>query len=309
MRQYKATLYALSAMLLCACATGSSSFHRIADGESFPEDKTVAYDYQPADNRTLKIVTLNIAHGRNQTANQLLLNEEGIKRNINHAAHVLKRVNADIVALQEADGPSVWSGNFDHVELLARYAGYPWYYRANHAQSWLFNYGTAVLSRVPVDEILQHTFSPSPPTFNKGFLLSTIRWTHDSDSKAVLSVDVISVHLDFSRRSVRKKQVAELSAALSERQNPVIILGDFNSEWSAEGSVVKRLADELGMSVYKPLAEDLHTYKSANRYDWILISSDLKFVKYEVLPDLISDHLAVVAVIMLEDSSNESSTE
>ena len=293
-------LYWLSTITLSACVTAGSQYHRIADGSSFPADKSVTHTYRPADNGSLRIVTLNIAHGRNQAANQLLLSKQDIEQNIVNIATVLKRVDADVVALQEVDGPSAWSGNFDHIEMLARTAGYPWYYRADHAHGWLFNYGTAVLSRLPVDEVMQHTFAPSPPTFNKGFLLSKIRWRDDGSSETALAVDIVSVHLDFSRHNVRQKQIAEMSAALVGRENPMIILGDFNSEWLADGSVVKRLADESGMSAYRPDADDLPTYKSDNRYDWILISNDFVFIRYEVLPDLLSDHRAVVADIGLK---------
>ncbi|MGB5278168.1 MAG: endonuclease/exonuclease/phosphatase family protein [Gammaproteobacteria bacterium] len=261
-------------------------------------------DDQPANEGTLKILSLNIAHGRNQSINQLLLTEEAIKRNIINIARVLRTVDADVVALQEADGPSSWSGNFDHIERLAREAGYPWYYRANHAESWLFSYGTAILSRMPVNEIMQYTFEPSPPTFNKGFLLGTVKWTTDNEYGAKVAIDIASVHLDFSRHSVREKQIAELSAVLSSRENPLIIAGDFNSNWFAQESTVRRLAENAGMSAYKPLVPGLQTYQSRHRYDWILISSELAFVSYRVLPDLISDHQAVVAEISLKTPAN-----
>ena len=301
---FRVLLCFLSTVLLSACTGGAANYHRIADGEHFPADADVVNDYLAPDDGRLRIVTLNIAHGRNQTANQLLLNRADIEQNIIEIANVLERINADVVALQEADGPSVWSGNFDHIEVLAKRAGYPWHHRAEHAKSWLFNYGTAILSRIPVDEIMQHTFEPSPPTLNKGFLLSTIRWSDNGQEGEPVSVDIVSVHLDFSRRSVRDKQIAELSQALSGRGNPMIILGDFNSEWFAEDSVVKRLADESGMLVYRPFADNLQTYNADNRYDWILISSELEFVHYEVVPDRVSDHLAVVADVILKNPTD-----
>jgi hypothetical protein len=37
------------------------------------------------------------------------------------------------------------------------------------------------------------------------------------------------------------------------------------------------------------------------RLDWILISPDLQFSKYVVVPDVISDHYAVAAEIMLAE--------
>jgi endonuclease/exonuclease/phosphatase family metal-dependent hydrolase len=44
----------------------------------------------------------------------------------------------------------------------------------------------------------------------------------------------------------------------------------------------------------------MRTYVSRDRrFDWIMISNELEFVSYKVLPDIISDHLAVVAEVKL----------
>jgi len=302
----KPVIYLLASLLISSCTTVGINSHKIADADSFPADESVSQDYEVSNDGTLRIMTLNIAHGRNQAANQLLLEKEDIEQNIRAIARLLNKINADVVALQEADGASGWSGNFDHIELLAREAGYPWYYRANHAESWLFSYGTAILSRLPVSETLQHTFSPSPPTLNKGFLLGQVNWMNHKAPGSVLAVDVVSVHLDFSRQRVRDEQMTEMAEVFANRENPMIILGDFNSEWLAEKSVVKKLAEKAGMSVYDPGATDLHTYNSSRRYDWILISDEFDFIHYEVLPDVISDHLAVMAEIKLKNTTEKS---
>ena len=80
----------------------------------------------------------------------------------------------------------------------------------------------------------------------------------------------------------------------------MIILGDFNSDWFSDESVVKKLTNNGGMAVYRHDAKDLPTYNSRHRYDWILVSDELAFVNYTVLPDIVSDHAAVVADIRLE---------
>lgn len=300
----KPLFYLLVSLLISSCTTAGVSYNKNANGISFPADKTVSTDYEISTNGSLRILTLNIAHGRNQAANQLLLEKEDIEQNLSAIARFLKEINADVVALQEADGPSGWSGNFDHIEQLAREAGYPWHYRANHAESWLFSYGTAILSRLPVTELIQHTFTPSPPTFNKGFLLGQLNWTNASETGLALPVDVVSVHLDFSRQRVRDAQIAEMTDVLAKRTGPMIILGDFNSDWFSDESVVKRLAEESRLSVYQPSAENLHTYNAKHRYDWILISNELVFVHHEVLPDILSDHLAVLAEVRLRNTAD-----
>lgn len=252
----------------------------------------------------LKVINLNLAHGRKDGLNQLLLSTSTINGNLEDIAVVLNRVDADVVALQEADGPSRWSGGFDHVEQLAQHSGYPAYVRTSHASSWIFNYGTALLSKAPFTDVVYHTFQPSPPTMNKGFTLGQIVWQPDAHSKETLIVDVISVHLDFSRKSVREQQTAEMSEVLAGRNNPVIIMGDFNSDWFADEKVVRALAERGGLHAYRPEARDLGTYNSSGRrLDWILISEELEFTNYQVLPDTLSDHLAVVATIGLKSPS------
>lgn len=288
-------------VMMHSCATESRQVHTVASGDHFPADQTIVNGTRSHTN-VLKILTLNIAHGRKDAMNQVFLSKDRIQRNLSEIAHALAKQNADVIALQEADGPSLWSGGFNHVEAIAKQANYPWYYQAENASSWLFSYGAAILSRSPVSETLAYSFKPSPPTLNKGFLLTRIDWKPYPDAHKDMNIDIVSVHLDFSRQKVRESQIAEMKEVLSKRNNPMIILGDFNSEWFSDRSVVKRLAEDGSLKVYQPHADHLSTYKSReSRLDWILISSELEFVSYEVLQDTLSDHLAVVAEVRLSE--------
>ena len=109
----------------------------------------------------------------------------------------------------------------------------------------------------------------------------------------------MSVHLDFSRVSVRDEQVETLISELSTIQTPLIVMGDLNSEWDQQPSHVRLLAGALQLIAYEPTASDLGTYKdeSGKRFDWILASPTLEFRRYVVLPDRVSDHSAVYAEI------------
>lgn len=263
-----------------------------------PQSPAIAFS-----GNTLKVLSLNVAHGRKDRMNQLLLSANTIRKNLGDIATFLAGSGADIVALQEADAPSRWSGNFDHVALLAEQANYPVFTHTPHAVSWLFSYGTAILSQAAFTETINYTFEPSPPTMNKGFTLAQIVWQTGLEENPLMPVDIISVHLDFSRQEVRENQIREITAALGDRDNPVIILGDFNSDWLADELVVRALADDNKLKGYRPEDNGLGTYKSgenSKRLDWILISDPLEFARYEVLPDVLSDHKAVFAEIALQ---------
>lgn len=244
----------------------------------------------------LTVLTLNLAHGRKDSLNQIYLTAAQIENNLHEIAGILSQTNADVIGLQEADAPSRWSGGFDHVARLASDARYPVTAHSIHADSWLFSFGTALISRTRIDNVYHHSFSPSPPTLTKGLTFGQINWQPDGYPNPIV-VDLASVHLDFSRSSVRASQIGEMNSVLNGRNNPLIIMGDFNSDWSSHESVLRALADNHRLQVYRPDAKNLATYKSRRRLDWILISEELEFTAYEVLPQLLSDHSAVFASV------------
>ena len=291
-------LLGINLVVLVACATVEKQQRTFYSSNIEPDNAiNLQQDYPES---VLRVATLNLAHGRKDSFNQLFVGENSHKENLNDIADVLSQHKPHIVALQEADAESRWSGSFDHVAYLATTAEYPWRVHESNAESWLYQYGTALLSILPIVESIKHTFEPSPPTLDKGFVLAQIKWPSGNKNKS-RKIDIISVHLDFSRESVRKKQINEMIEIMSARMNPTIIMGDFNSEWLAEVSVIKELATKSRFSTYKPEAANYNSYKD-KRLDWILITKELEFVNYQVLPDTLSDHAMVVADIRFKDN-------
>jgi len=242
---------------------------------------------------TLKVMTLNVAHG---CKSQRFSKRAYVESCLNGIAEVLKRERPDVVALQEADGPSVWSGGFDHVVTLAKATQFPFRVHGRHVDGMKLAYGTALLSAVPLEDAFSFRFDLSRPTFPKGFVLATIRWPGQNAVK----MDVVSAHLDFSRASVRTAQVQEMVARLSGRGRPLIVMGDFNCQWTDDEPALRRLVEGLNLKPFRPDAGELGTFiASGKRLDWILISPELEFATCSVLPDTVSDHRPVVAVLRL----------
>jgi len=245
---------------------------------------------------TLDLLTLNVAHGRGTALNQMLVSERQHRQNLNDIAAILLDSGAHVAALQEADAASLWSGEFDHVKYLAETSNYLFSIHGYHADAWPYTYGAALLSRFKMSHTASHRFSPSWPTATKGFVRATVLW-RDSEHEEPTAVALVSVHLDFSREDVREAQINEMIDDLQALETPLIILGDFNADWSRDDSPVRVLASALGLHVFRPATQELGTYKGSERLDWILISEELSFVDYAVLPDIVSDHLAVLARI------------
>jgi len=262
------------------------------------EDGTAAIDSD-----IIRVVTLNMAHGRKDGKNQMFLKEGTIRNNLLELARLLDRAEADVIALQEADAESAWSGKFDHVDFLTQKSAYGCSHHGIHASKRFYDFGTALLSSHPFRGGFVHSFKPSKPTTTKGFTLAGLGWNPGAALAQPLLVKFVSVHLDFSRRSVRRSQIDEMVAVLAQIEGPMVLMGDFNTDWKTEDSSLKYLAEQLELSVFEPHADGLSTYGDKGaRLDWILISQELEFIKYAVFPDVVSDHYAVAAEIALRNS-------
>lgn len=280
----------LLALLVSACA--SEPMKRIELEGSCQVPETLVQG------STMSLLTLNLGHGRNTAWHQVFVSTERTYENLDRIAALLIETGADVVALQEADAPSRWSGRFHHVEYLRGRSSYECSLSGHHASSWLYTYGTALLSRAQMHRSESIVFPSSPPTLNKGFVVTTVYW---DNGHSVVPVTLVSVHLDFSRKSVRDKQAAILIATLRTVDTPVVMMGDINSGWDQQRSHVRQLAEGLELLAYDPGSDTLGTYKKPDgkRLDWILASKDLEFVDYRVLPDQLSDHLAVYAEVRM----------
>ncbi|NNJ78930.1 MAG: hypothetical protein HKP19_06680 [Xanthomonadales bacterium] len=246
----------------------------------------------------LIVGTLNVAHGRKEARNQVFLEVEEVRQNLLDLSESLDRAGADMMALQEVDAPSWWSGDFDHVEFLAAHSSYPCFLHGVHASTRLYDFGTALLSPHPLQGGFVHSFRPSWPTTTKGMTVAALDWNPDNRLAEPLRVKFVSVHLDFSRHSVRRAQIDEMVRVLGKLEGPLVVMGDFNTDWKTDGSSLRVLADRLGLAAYAPHAEGLATYgDDGARLDWILVSPGLRFEHHAVYPEVVSDHYAVVAAL------------
>jgi endonuclease/exonuclease/phosphatase family metal-dependent hydrolase len=245
----------------------------------------------------LAVITLNVAHGRADGVHQALLKKQTVVENLDRIGELLKDRSPDVVALQEADGPSIWSGRFDHVAYLAKAGGYENAYRGEHVSGLKLSYGTALLSRYPLENPASITFAPSPPTFTKGFVVAEISVPGSGP------ITVVAVHLDFARESVREEQVERLIEELAERPRPMIVMGDFNCDWDDEPTLAT-LAEKLDLRAFEHDGTTATFPKLGKRLDWILVSDHVEFIDYQVGETGLSDHQPVIAKLRIHQRKN-----
>ena len=250
-------------------------------------------------------MTVNVAHGRGDGRKQYFLDRDQIKANLEKIALTLNAFSPDLVALQEIDRASRWSGRFDHLQYLKQQSSMQNAFHGIHASGKFFHFGTAFLSTQPLGKTHSVRFSRSFPSLRKGFVAAQFEWTFNPDAPPV-HVNVISVHFDFLRNAVRKRQAETLVNFVQSLGGPVVLLGDFNSVWAADKSIVRSVAKTLDLQAFEPESDKLATYRARNtRVDWILISKPLKFVRYVNVPAILSDHDAVIADLEYIKNSDE----
>ncbi|MCM8528490.1 MAG: endonuclease/exonuclease/phosphatase family protein [Lentisphaeraceae bacterium] len=239
---------------------------------------------------TLKLMTLNIAHGRGTSINhQLFMKRSKLKRNLDKIAKVIQREKPDFCALQESDARTFYSNELHQSRYLAEKSKMLNCIQGRHVNGMNFIYGTAMLSKKEVSNPLSIAFDFKPPNPTKGVVIAstTLKGTE---------IDVVSLHLDFMRKKLRHAQLDSLISVLKERNRPSIIMGDFNSEWK-QNSSVQALCKKMHLKPWEPENKVSTFPKLKKRLDWILIPEELSFKSFKVLDDRLSDHQAVFAEI------------
>ncbi|MCB0277996.1 MAG: endonuclease/exonuclease/phosphatase family protein [Calditrichaeota bacterium] len=243
----------------------------------------------------IKVMTYNIAHGRRQTLNQLLLKPERIRKNLDAIAKLIQSVDADIVALQEADGPSNWSGNLNHVEYLAKQAMYSHHFRGEHShlktRNYTIDYGTALLSNYRLNGTKSIPFRLNKRD-TKGMVIGEVHLAERPEQ----SITAVSLHLDFLSRSIRKQQIEIAIQSLAEISGPLIVMGDFNCTWKTSRKLLEKFITRLELDCFEPQMQQL-TYpsrKPRKRIDWVFFSKHFEIINHFTLDDTASDHLPVV---------------
>jgi endonuclease/exonuclease/phosphatase family metal-dependent hydrolase len=222
----------------------------------------------------------------------------------------LRALQADVIGLQEVDvhwaQRSEWT---DEVRILADALGM----RAFFAPIYSLDppaageprreYGVAILSRWPIVSAQDHlltrlsTVTPNPtPTPMTGFPEVVIE-------KQGARVHVYATHLDYrADPSVRRTQVAETLDILAEDAGRSrVLVGDFNAPPEA-GELAPLWSMLTDAWAAAPGAGSGSTYPAlapVKRIDYVTTSAEVAVVGTDVPVETASDHLPVVADLMV----------
>jgi len=241
----------------------------------------------------ISVMSINMAHGRSDGRNQLLQSGTKIEQNVVAIGNLVARENPQIVAMQEADAPSWWSGGFSHVEKVGRLGRMTSVVQGKNIDGLGLHYGAAVVTRLQTSSARQVTFDKNYPTFSKGFVVVTCSWPGDP----AFQFDVLSLHLDFASAKVRSRQLAVLTELVNKNPRPMILMGDFNTDMSAD--LLPKFMAETGLQTWRADDTSIVTFPIlGSRIDWIFASSEFQIVKQSLLDDVLSDHRIVAASLV-----------
>jgi endonuclease/exonuclease/phosphatase family metal-dependent hydrolase len=248
----------------------------------------------------LRLVTFNIAHGRGLTPIQGFTSQPRIRANLRRIAALLGRLAPDVVALQEIDERSLWAGNFDHLDYLRLHAGYPHaVFGINNRRIGLINlsYGNAVLSRHPILAAETVVFGQRR-VGEKGFLYVEL----DVGGRCV---PLVNLHLHFSSRAHRLRQLDHLLAWLREKHRvrgtawslPPIVCGDFNTSSSgsdATSSLLSHLSDHGDYALHPAKGKTFPSPLPTRTLDFVFLPPGCHDARCEIVRSYISDHRPVL---------------
>lgn len=249
----------------------------------------------------IRLVTLNIAHGRGLSLYQGFQSAEKILRNLERVARFIDSHNIDIIALQEIDEESHWNKRINLIERLNEMTALNYHclgVNNRRSGSKPLAYGNAILSRFPIHFHENRPFGNST-LGEKGFLYADVEVGESL-------LPIVNLHLDFRSRRVRLRQIGHLLEYLTSRGNlgpnrdffEPIICGDFNSRSTHETDAVRYLFREVEVhSGYELLPQKGWTFPSIlprRGLDFVMLPRAFQWTHVEIVRTLVSDHLPVL---------------
>lgn len=230
----------------------------------------------------LRIFSYNIRHGKGMDG----------KIDLERLAKVIEKHQPDLVALQEVDKNCTRSGNRDISAELGKLLGMEVTFgKSIDLQGG--EYGVAVLSRLPIVKTAHHLLPGG------------------SERRSALEVQVkvaglaeplsfVSVHNDWEKEEIRVGQVQSILDAVTPRNGPIILAGDFNEE--SQGKSLQLLSQNAWQVLDAKGDKTYPANKPKRKIDFFVTKNfEYQVAAHEVIDEpVVSDHRPIRAVLKLK---------
>jgi len=246
--------------------------------------------------RSVRLLSLNIAHARGLLPYQGLQSREMIDRQLDRIARLLRRENPDLVCLQEVDEASHWNLSIHLLDALREKAGFPHSYLGVHnrrAGPRPLAYGNGILSRFPIHQ--PRTFSFGEKVLGeKGFLVAEVEIDQ-------VTLPIVNLHFDYRSRQKRVDQVNQVIHVIHESLTghglAPVICGDFNSARNRKKDAVEQLFGYiLSHRRYSRFPDRGNTFPAPSPVrclDFVFVPRPLRVKGCSIIRSLVSDHRPV----------------
>jgi endonuclease/exonuclease/phosphatase family metal-dependent hydrolase len=216
----------------------------------------------------------------------------------------LRKINPDVIALQEVSEIQIDGHRVNVAEALARELGCAWHYCKSVAVtrgSDAYEIGNALLSKKPfvrksciaLNDAAHYdqTVSTEPRTACRAELqLGNTQLT-------VISTHIFHPHHEDAGAATQQ-QISKLLTTLTDH---TVLMGDFNNEGTSAAlePLTARLTNTGGYSKEPTFINIKYNMNEKRRFDHIFATPALKVKDYTVQQSEASDHMPVTAVIDL----------
>lgn len=229
------------------------------------------------DNNELTVVTYNIRYGKGLDG----------KVDLNRTIETLKKLDADIIALQEVERYSFRSLFTDQVTQLADGLGMNAIFYPSLAYPGLY-YGNVILTKLPIVDSNVLVFKNSGE--NRSAIIVSLELS-TSDQ-----LYVINTHLGLNKDE-RLEAIDEIYQLLKEKNKPVLVMGDLNStptmfEYEQWTSHLTKSNEGIPLQTF---------YKRDWQIDYIFHSRHFDVNNVVVIDSDASDHYPIAAMFSLSE--------
>lgn len=239
----------------------------------------------------LRVMTYNIANARgNYDELFKSRSEKAIRYNLDQIARMVHYYDIDVLCMNEVDFNSARTYHINQAEYLAKKLCYNHLIEESIFSMPFFDVGNAVISRYPLKQNYHQQYGDN--FFNR--IKHVFKSFLDFD---VNDLNFVLTHLDSTEEKNRIKEAEILIRYLSNKNNPFVLLGDFNC---GPGSLPfeKIINSGLVRNRYAGIPT-FRSDKPKHSIDHILVSEGLKITNYRTVNITCSDHRPVMADITL----------
>jgi len=253
--------------------------------------KTSSENGITAGKENVRVLCYNIHHA-NPPSKPGIIDLEAI-------ANVIRLQTPDVVALQEVDVNTNRSGKSSNQAAdLARLSGMPYYFFARAIDHDGGEYGVAILSRFPMQDMKNRPLPTEEETKGEHRTLASAVIKLPGGKKMLFA----STHLDAQRADTnRYLQINKIVEVLQKEKMPVVIAGDLNAHPTTR--IITKLDQYFTRSCVVNCAHTVPVINPRNTIDYVAFRPSNKFsvVEHKVIDEkYASDHLPVMVVLRVK---------